>query len=363
MREQASSTLKSLATIVSGDLTEAVASTTVASWRETLAMILTYAREEEFITLCQQLGERLEQLGARDEALLCSICAVDVSGLLRVMEERRGASAQPDAEAFWALREMLRQAQAARQSIAVPEAERQWPRLLALADAEPLPVQLTAALNRCISDDALLKDESSPELYQVRVELRRLHQSCMRKVKDYAVQYNMLHYLQDEFMTLSSDRYVLPLKSNFKGRMQGIIHDWSQTGETCYFEPMFLVDINNRLQELKHEEREEERKVLAYLADLLRAELPGTHAALRLLAELDLLQAKRALAESMDGRCVPITTAAEGIQLLGARHPLLTYHCGIRAPTGPGFPCCIRFSLYHDTTQLAFASLSLLGVN
>ena len=84
MREQASSTLKSLATIVSGDLTEAVASTTVASWRETLAMILTYAREEEFITLCQQLGERLEQLGARDEALLCSICAVDVSGLLRL---------------------------------------------------------------------------------------------------------------------------------------------------------------------------------------------------------------------------------------------------------------------------------------
>lgn len=84
MREQASSTLKSLATIVSGDLTEAVASTTVASWRETLAMILTYAREEEFITLCQQLGERLEQLGARDEALLCSICAVDVGSLLRL---------------------------------------------------------------------------------------------------------------------------------------------------------------------------------------------------------------------------------------------------------------------------------------
>lgn len=245
----------------------------------------------------------------------------DVSGLLHAMETRRGA--QPDAEAFWALRDMLRQAQAARQSIAVPDAERQWPRLLALADAEPLPVQLTAALNRCISDDALIRDESSPALYQARMELRRLHQSCMRKVKDYAVRYNMLHYLQDEFMTLSSDRYVLPLKANFKGRMQGIIHDWSQTGETCYFEPLFLVEINNRLQELKREEREEERKVLAYLADLLRAELPGAHAALRLLAELDLLQAKRALAATFDGRCVPITTAAEGIQLLGARHPLL----------------------------------------
>ncbi len=61
----------------------------------------------------------------------------------------------------------------------------------------------------------------------------------------------MQQYLQDDFMTISSDRYVLPLKANFKGRMQGVIHDWSQTGETCYFEPIFLVEINNRLQELK----------------------------------------------------------------------------------------------------------------
>ena len=84
MREQASPTLQSLATIVSGDLQDAVATTTVDSWRETLAMILTYAREEEFITLCQQLSSRLEQLGAREDALLCSICAVDVSSLLRL---------------------------------------------------------------------------------------------------------------------------------------------------------------------------------------------------------------------------------------------------------------------------------------
>lgn len=78
--------------------------------------------------------------------------------------------------------------------------------------------------------------------------------------------------------------------------MQGIIHDWSQTGETCYFEPMFLVEINNRLQELKREEREEERKVLVYLRSLLEAELPGARAALELLAQLDVLQAKRRLA-------------------------------------------------------------------
>ena len=244
----------------------------------------------------------------------------DVSGLLRAVERPH---AQPDTDAFWALREVLRLAQAAVQSIAVDEAERQWPHLLAFAQASPLPVQLTAALNRCLSDDGFIRDESSPELHQVRSELRRLHQSCMRKVKDYAVQYNMLAYLQDEFMTLSSDRYVLPLKANFKGRMQGIIHDWSQTGETCYFEPMFLVEINNRLQELKREEREEEQKILAYLRSLLLAELPNARASLDLLAGLDLLQAKRRLAESFDGRCVPLTPAEEGICLREARHPLL----------------------------------------
>ena len=244
----------------------------------------------------------------------------DVSSLLRAVERPH---AQPDTDAFWALREVLRLAQAAVESIAVPEAETQWPHLLDFARRSPLPVQLTAALNRCLSDDGYIRDESSPELHQVRSELRRLHQSCMRKVKDYAVQYNMLSYLQDEFMTLSSDRYVLPLKANFKGRMQGIIHDWSQTGETCYFEPMFLVEINNRLQELKREEREEEQKILAYLRSLLLAELPGARAALDLLAGLDVLQAKRRLAESYDGRCVPLTPAAEGICLLEARHPLL----------------------------------------
>ncbi|MBQ3060572.1 MAG: Smr/MutS family protein [Desulfovibrio sp.] len=226
---------------------------------------------------------------------------------------------------------MLRLAQSACDAIDVPEGPAHWPHLLAMIREAPLAVQLTAALTRCISDDGLIRDESSPELYRLRGELRRLHQSCMRKVKDYALQYNIVAYLQDNFMTLSSDRYVLPLKTNFKGRMQGIIHDWSQTGETCYFEPMFLVEINNHLQELKHEEREEERRILAYLLDLLRAELPGTRAALNLLAQLDLLQAKRHLAEVFQGRSIALAPEAEGIHLVQARHPLLAL---IRAKDG-----------------------------
>lgn len=250
----------------------------------------------------------------------------DVRG---VLHQANAPHPRLDLEAFWALRETLRLARRALTSLRQNDAPRQWPDLLVLTESCLLPQQLLPALERCLSDDGFLKDESSPELYLVRTELRRLHQSCMRRVKDYAIQYNMLAYLQDEFMTLASDRYVLPLKANFKGRMQGIIHDWSQTGETCYFEPMFLVEINNKLQELKRQEREEERKVLQYLTSLLQAESAGVRAAGDLLRDLDVLFAKVRLGDRYDGHCVTVTdNADEAVNLLQARHPLLVLAAG-----------------------------------
>lgn len=307
-----------------GKITEYLAGLCCSGVGRERALALAPLPDSEAVTLAARLYEEAATWAARpvgDGGKGFSLAAFpDVGGLLHAAERPQS---RPDADAFWALREVLRLAQSAQAAINTPEAPRHWPHLLELAQAAPMPVQLTAALSRCISDDGLIRDESSPELYRLRGELRRLHQSCMRKVKDFALQYNMLPYLQDEFMTLSSDRYVLPLKANFKGRMQGIIHDWSQTGETCYFEPMFLVEINNRLQELKHEEREEEQKVLAYLRDLLAAELPGAWAALDLLARLDVLQAMRRLADLYDGRCISLSPVEEGISLLEARHPLL----------------------------------------
>ena len=317
-----------------GKITEHLAGLCCSGVGREAALAVAPLPDSEAVTLAARLYEEAAAWAARpvgDGGKAFQLTAFpDVGGLLRAVERPQS---RPDADAFWALREVLRLAQSARAAIDTPDAPRHWPHLLELAQAVPMPVQLTAALNRCISDDGLIRDESSPELYRLRGELRRLHRNCMRKVKDFALQYNMLPYLQDEFMTLSSDRYVLPLKANFKGRMQGIIHDWSQTGETCYFEPMFLVEINNRLQELKHEEREEERKVLAYLRDLLSAELPGAWAALDLLAQLDVLQAKRRLAGLFDGRCIGLSPVEEGIRLLEARHPLLLLARGRGAET------------------------------
>ncbi len=243
--------------------------------------------------------------------------------------------AEPDPEALWAVREALREARRAAASIqagddagAARDAVR--PRLRHMASF-PFPDRALSALERCLNDDGQLKDESSPELMAVRQDLRGLHQSCLRRVRDFARQYNMEHYLQDDLMGLASDRYVLPLKANFRGRMQGVIHHWSQTGESCWFEPLFLVDVNNRIQELKQRERGEERKVLAFLAALLREEAPAPRAAFDFLVRLDLLLAQCRLADELDAVCLGLGEEG-GVELLRARHPLLALS-GAAQPT------------------------------
>ena len=261
----------------------------------------------------------------------------DMEGLFPHLEKSVSAAsfAPLDADAMWALRETLLLLRKAMQSIA--EGGTLWPDLQTLVSSAPLPDMTVSALSRCLGDDGLIRDESSPELILVRGELRRLHQQCLRKVKEFAVQYNIAQYLQDDYMTLASDRYVLPLKSNFKGRVHGIIHDYSNTGETCYFEPLFLVEQNNRLQELKREEREEERKVLLYLTQIIQNELPFVRSAWDLLVRLDLELAKCALAAAFDGCCATISPAGEDapLSLLGARHPLLALDPQIRRQGGP----------------------------
>ncbi len=242
----------------------------------------------------------------------------DLTGALTYLKGH--ASVALDLETLWMFRELLLLARKTAASIHEGAARR--PLLDALACGLPFPELSVSALLRCISEDGWLKDESSPGLLLIRNELRSIHQSCLRKVHDFAEKYNIAHYLQDEYMTLSSDRYVLPVKSNFKGRIQGIIHDYSGTGETLFFEPLFLIEQNNRLQELKRQEHEEEQKVLRQISGLLVQELPFVEATWHTLVELDLLQACCALGSALEGRCVAMTEGCSA-NLPGARHPIL----------------------------------------
>ncbi len=257
-----------------------------------------------------------------------------LDGVLRFLES---PAALLDLDALWALRRTLAQAKEVMLSLRGEEEngrskgqggdrldapEQLWPLLAERATSFIPPAQVMAALTRCLGDDGHLRDEASPELTLARSGIRSLHQMCTRRVKEFIQSHNLEQYLQDDYMTLSSDRYVLPLKANFKGRLQGVIHDYSQTGETCYFEPIFLMEVNNRLQELRREEREAELKVLRYLTDLVRGEIAGVREMYALLVDMDVVLAVSHLAALYDGNSVEFDEGRP-VNLVDARHPLL----------------------------------------
>lgn len=225
-----------------------------------------------------------------------------------------------DLDALWAVFQVLADAKSVRDRLAEADAER-WPLLPEVADG-PWPGTLWAGLKRCINAEGLLRDEASPDLYSVRSEIRSLHGRCTKRVKSFVEREGISQFMQEDFITVSSDRYVLPLKVSFKNKLPGIIHDYSQTGETCYFEPMFLVDLNNGLQELKNEERRAEKEVRRLLSNLLRSDAEALAATYEFVVRADVLAAKAAFAAERDARCVDIAEDMP-LRLMDVRHPLL----------------------------------------
>ena len=242
----------------------------------------------------------------------------ELDGLLAYLDRPSGVL---DQDGLFALKQVLDLAHGARESLKKYE-ERAWDVLFDSLFSYEWPQKTASGIGRCLDPEGHIKDESSPGLMSVRQEIRSIHQRCTKRVKDFVLQENLSQALQDEFMTVSSDRYVLPIKANYKNKTKGIIHDYSQTGETCYFEPIFLVETNNRLQELKREERAEEYKVLEYLTSLVREEQRGVAEAYAGLVNLDVLSAKVKLAQAYGGRTIDVKASGEP-RLLKARHPLL----------------------------------------
>lgn len=284
---------------------------------------------------------------------------LSLDGLLEYVET---PLALLDLDALWGLHQTLLPAKELIASLGEtdsPDKESAWPLLAERAQSLIFPHQSASALSRCLADDGRLRDEASPELLLARGGIRSLHQTCTRKVREFVQQNGLEHFLQDDFITLSSDRYVLPLKANFKGRLQGVIHDYSQTGETCYFEPVMLMEVNNRLQELKREEREAEIKVLQYLTGLIKGELPALRGTYALLTDIDVTLAVAALADLYDGVSVEFGEE-EPVALHDARHPLLALQNKAN-PNGSPVPIPVDILLKKDQRALIISGGNASG--
>jgi DNA mismatch repair protein MutS2 len=226
-----------------------------------------------------------------------------------------------DEDGLWGMRTLLQAADQARTVLGRLD-KGQFPAVHKHMNEVAWPEKSWMALHRCLDPEGGLRDESSPELLSVRQEIRRIHSQCTQKITQYLRQEKIGSYLQDEYLTISADRYVLAIKSNFKGRLQGIIHDYSQTGETCYFEPMLLVELNNTLQELRQEERAARQRVLQTLTSLVSQDGQRIRLVFSWMIQLDVLLAKVLLARDIQGQSLR-PGHGQPLQLRQARHPLL----------------------------------------
>ncbi len=191
---------------------------------------------------------------------------------------------------------------------------------------------VVAEIARCINARAEVVDGASQSLARIRRELRQAHQRLMAKLDRIVASSSNAPFLQEAFVTQRSGRYVIPLKSDFKGRIPGIVHDQSASGATVFVEPLSTVGLNNRWRELQLEEEREVQRILAGLSNTVAEEGKFIERTVESLAELDLAFAKARYAEEIEGvepKLVAFRKVAGGlhpgssIQLIEARHPLI----------------------------------------
>jgi DNA mismatch repair protein MutS2 len=178
-------------------------------------------------------------------------------------------------------------------------------------------------INKCIVNEEEVSDAASPRLASLRREIRSLNDGIRQKLNSIIRSSVYKKYLQESIVTLRGDRYVVPVKQEFRGSFPGIVHDQSSSGATLFIEPIDVVNFNNDLKRLKLKENEEINKILAELTVLIFKSLKEISRNVEILGELDFIFAKAELSVKMEASA-PIINHSGSLKIRGARHPLLT---------------------------------------
>ncbi len=181
---------------------------------------------------------------------------------------------------------------------------------------------LETAIEEAIDDDGSILDRASAELADIRRKMRRTHDRVREKLDQIVRSSNQNQYLQENIVTIRNDRYVVPVKQEYRNQVPGLIHDQSASGATLFIEPMSVLDLNNDLRKLRSDEKTEIQRILTRLSGLVSANAAELKANLEILADLDFIFAKGKLSHKMNGFEPKLNDDGE-IHLKNARHPLL----------------------------------------
>lgn len=219
---------------------------------------------------------------------------------------------------------------------------------------------LVARVTNKILPSGELDDRASPELAAIRHEINTLRSRITRSLE--RLMRRSSEAIQDELVTIRNDRFVIPVKSDHRGRVQGVAHGYSSSGATAFVEPLETIEANNELQGLHESEAREIAKILASLSDELRAQLPGIEMAAAAIVELDFINARAVFHQSfncvipeIDDATVPFRSGH--LELIEARHPLLEEN--LRASGGSVVP--VSFTLNDDKNAMVISGANAGG--
>lgn len=188
-----------------------------------------------------------------------------------------------------------------------------------LPDLRPLYQRLRGR----ISPTGEIEDAASPELREVRLQLVRLRAQIHKSLESILKRADEAHALQDEFITIRNDRYVIPIRNDNRGAVAGVVHGMSSSGQTAFVEPLETISQNNELVRLRELEQAEIVKVLFRITAELREERGSIQEMAGVIGQIDLIAARARLAIDQ-GAIEPRINEEGRFHLRGARHPLLT---------------------------------------
>lgn len=182
--------------------------------------------------------------------------------------------------------------------------------------------KLSDDIDKAILSENEMSDNASPELRNIRTRIKRIGENIKIKLNSYVTSSAYSKYIQDNIVTVRGDRYVIPLKAEYKGMIPGLIHDQSSSGATLYVEPFAIVEMNNDLKEQLIEEEREIERILREFTFRVSGEVGLLRYTLGVIVELDTIFARAYFGNSVKG-VKPIFSKDNAIDIRKGRHPLI----------------------------------------
>jgi DNA mismatch repair protein MutS2 len=242
----------------------------------------------------------------------------DIGGILRRLDVEGSILSVQELLDIYRQMELCKGLKRFFQRLKIVKAPRLQEMVSSLSSLKALEKEILQAVNT----KGEILDQASPGLSDVRHRMRKIREKAKGVLEQLLHQEKLQPIFQEQLITLRNGRYVLLIKSEYKHRLEGIIHDQSQSRMTFFFEPLQVVSFNNEINILLGEEKEEEYRILADLSEKMRDERQNLWGDFEILEQLDLLYAMTKLAILLKG-VQPILNEDGKIDMKEARNPLL----------------------------------------